>query len=145
VLDANVEVLAAGVEDPAGPLRFEVVEGRDADAAVTQQVLVAPVGEAGPQVVVVGTEQVGDGLAVLVDDPVLGAVEAGQPQRLRLGAQVRIGGLWDWGPAAQSVLGALSVVGGRSPDTEPAASGESSRSVMGPAPGSRRSAGMNLK
>src|SRR5215216_182858 len=70
VLDADIEVAAAGVEDAPGPLSSEVVEGGDADAAVALEVGVGAVGQAVPQVVVVGALEVGDCLGVLVEDPV---------------------------------------------------------------------------
>jgi hypothetical protein len=54
VLDADIEVASVGVKDAAGSLGGQVVQGADADAAVALQIGVHPVGEAVPQVVVVG-------------------------------------------------------------------------------------------
>ena len=61
VLDADIEVAAAGVEDAPGPLGGQVIEGGDADAAVALEVGVGPVRQAVPQIIVVGALQVGDG------------------------------------------------------------------------------------
>src|SRR5262245_26028275 len=68
VLDADVEVLAGGVEEAASPLRVQIVERPDPQAAVAQQVSVTAVLEARPRVVVLRPLELG--LAVLVDDPV---------------------------------------------------------------------------
>src|SRR4029453_18369264 len=70
VLDADIEVAAAGVEGAFGSLGGQVIQGGDADAAVALEVGVGAVGQAVPQVVVVGALQVGDRLGVLVEDPV---------------------------------------------------------------------------
>src|SRR5262245_28128618 len=72
VLDADVEVLAGGIEEPAGPLGVEVVQRADPDAAVRQRVVVAAVVEAAPEVVVAAAALRAARAAVLVDDPVPG-------------------------------------------------------------------------
>src|SRR5262245_679453 len=68
VLPPDVEMLAGLGEEPAGPLRAEVVERADAQAAVALQVIVGAVVQARPQVVVV-RGRLGR-LAVLMNDPV---------------------------------------------------------------------------
>src|SRR4029079_19037659 len=70
VLDADVEVLTAGVEDATGPLRSQIVQRRDADASVGQEILVLSVGQAVPQVVVV--RELERGLGILVHDRIAG-------------------------------------------------------------------------
>ena len=70
VLDADVVVLAGRVEEAAGGLGIEVVQRRDANAAVAQRVVVGPVRQAVPDVVVPGTVDVVARAAVLLDDPV---------------------------------------------------------------------------
>jgi len=72
-----------------GPFRGQVIQGGDADAAVALEVGVGAVGQAVPPVVVVGTLQVGDGLGVLVDDPVAAAGLEGDVVRHGQGGAAR--------------------------------------------------------
>jgi len=64
VLHADIEMLAGGIEDAARPLGGEVVQGGDADAAVTHLVIILAVGQAVPQVVVVRRLERGFGIFV---------------------------------------------------------------------------------
>ena len=68
MLDADVEVLAAGVEYSTRPFRGQIVQRGDADATVGEQVLVCSIRQAVPQVVVVRCLE--RRLRIFVDDRV---------------------------------------------------------------------------
>ena len=70
VLDANVEVVPAGVKQPAGPFRFQVIECPDPSTSVGLIVGIISVVETGPEVVVMGISCSSWSITIFMDDPV---------------------------------------------------------------------------
>src|SRR5262245_16725730 len=67
VLNTHVEVISRLVEEPAGPLRGQIVERTDPDAAIRQTVVIVAIVETVPEIVVAADFRT---IAVLVNDPV---------------------------------------------------------------------------